>query len=125
MDPPQQQPIAQSSDNRPLSPTRADEIRLTGPTALPDPKFNAYRRDLADRALAHCVIASHYVDAVSLKLSTRAQLRAARSDEAVSLADLPEGSAFRLLETNVGWSWGYGGADNLVGYVRAEALGLD
>jgi hypothetical protein len=71
------------------------------------------------------VIASHYVDAVSLKLSTRAQLRAARSDEAVSLADLPEGSAFRLLETNVGWSWGYGGADNLVGYVRAEALGLE
>jgi hypothetical protein len=71
------------------------------------------------------VIASHYVDALPLQLATPAQLRASQSDDSALLAELPEGSAFRLLETNVGWSWGYGGADNLVGYVRAEALGLE
>jgi hypothetical protein len=73
--------------------------------------------------LAHEVIASHYVDALTLCTVATAQLRAARSDDAELLAELPAGSEFRLLETNVGWSWGYGGADNRVGYVRAESLG--
>jgi hypothetical protein len=33
---------------------------LAGPSDLPDPDFHAYRKDLADIALAGRVIASHY-----------------------------------------------------------------
>ena len=52
----------QSSDSSPPSPI-VDGFALAGRSNPPDPKFNAYRPDLADVALAGRVIASHYADA--------------------------------------------------------------
>src|SRR6058998_1098973 len=44
------------------TPTSADEFALAGPSGDLDPDFNAYRKDLADVALAGRVIASHYAE---------------------------------------------------------------
>jgi hypothetical protein len=38
------------------------------------------------------------------------------------IADLKAGDPFELLDISLGWAWGYGGPDRLVGYVRAECL---
>ena len=53
-----------SSARRRPTPTSADEFALAGPSDLPDPQFNAYRKDLADVALASRVVASHYAEPV-------------------------------------------------------------
>jgi hypothetical protein len=28
-----------------------------------------------------------------------------------------------MLENSVGWAWGYGGTERLVGYIRSDSLG--
>ena len=57
-------PTGRSSARPPPTPTSADDFALTGPSDPPDPLFNAYRKDLADVALAGRVIASHYAEPV-------------------------------------------------------------
>lgn len=118
------QPTGQSSDRRRLSPTSAEQISLNGPSDLPDPQFHAYRRDLADRALAAQVISSHYADPVELRLVAPTSLRSVAGADGEELARLGVGDKFRALDNKLGWAWGYS-AEGRVGYVRAEALGLD
>lgn len=113
-----------SSDRHQPSPTSAEQIALRGPSDLPDPRYHAYRRDLADRAIAGQVISSHYADPVELGLVAATVLRAAASEDSEAIAHLKAENRFRMLENKLGWAWGYSGADNRVGYVRAEALGL-
>lgn len=84
--------------------------------------FHAYRRDLADAALAGRVIASHYAQPVERRLSEGTVLRAEPSDQAEGLGQLSPGDAFRMLENSVGWAWGYAGEDGRVGYVRSETV---
>ena len=102
--------------------TRGDGFALAGPSDPPDPAFNAYRKDLADRALAGRVIASHYADPVERHLATGSPLLAGPGDDCDVLGHLRPGEPFRLLDDTLGWAWGYAGADGRVGYVRSEAL---
>ena len=95
---------------------------LTGPSSPPDPAHNAYRKDLADVALAGRVIASHYAEAVERIVAAAASLYAARSGEAEVVGQLVTGEPFAVIEDSAGWAWGYAGADRRVGYVRSEAL---
>lgn len=117
------QPTGQSSDSPPPSPTSAEQITLKGPSDPPDPNFHAYRRDLADRALAAQVISSHYADPVELKLAAPTVLRSEAGENSAELARLSADEIFRLLDNKLGWAWGYA-ADGRVGYVRAEMLDL-
>ena len=97
---------------------------MSGPSELPDPLTNAYRKDLADVALAGRVIASHYAEPLNRKIACQAILRAAPADDAEALSDIDAGEIFALLDDSLGWAWGYAGAERRVGYVRSEALGL-
>ena len=95
---------------------------LTGPSEIPDPRHHAYRKDLADVALAGRVIASHYAEPLPRELSRRATLRSGPSAESDAICDLKAGDPFDLLENSVGWAWGYGGRDRSVGYVESDTL---
>jgi hypothetical protein len=96
-----------------------------GPSDLPDPAFYAYRRDLADVALAGRVIASHFVDPVEHRLLRSAAFRTAPGEAGVLVANLVAGESFRLLDCRLGWAWGYAGPEQRVGYIVADALGLN
>jgi hypothetical protein len=105
--------------------TSAEEFALSGPSNPPDPEFNAYRKDLADIALAGRVIASHYAVPVERRIRSSAALRSAPSDEGRPIRMLEAGEPFRMLDESIGWAWGYGGEERRVGYVRSEALDAD
>ena len=106
------------------SPTKADGFALTGPSDLPDPATHAYRPDLADCALAHQVIASHYAEPLARAVTRAAMLRARPSDEAEAVLELKPGEPFSMLDNSLGWAWGYAGEQRRVGYVRSGDLGL-
>ena len=95
---------------------------LTGPSDHPDPDFHAYRKDLADIALANRVIASHYAEPLTRNIGSLAELRAAPSDTAPELLELRPGDRFAMLDDSLGWAWGYAGEHRRVGYVRSDAL---
>ena len=113
----------QSSAKLRPTPTTADEFALSGPSRPPDPNFHAYRKDLADVALAGRVIASHYAEPLARTIAVAATLRQAPSNEAAAIGELAPGDPFALLDDSLGWAWGYGGEDRFVGYVRSGALG--
>lgn len=116
-----------SSARRP-TPGRSDgvingsEHSLAGPSQLPDPRFHAYRDDLADVALAGRVIASHYAEPLPRVVRTASALRSAPSDDAEALLELAPGETFDMLDDTLGWSWGYAGEERRVGFVRSAAL---
>ena len=95
---------------------------MSGPSDHPDPTRFAYRKDLADIALAGIVIASHYAAPVERQLKTDTTLFEAPNDMAAAIAALDAGELFDLLDDSLGWAWGYARADRRVGYVRSEAL---
>ena len=115
----------QSSAKRPPTPTSADGFALSGPSDPPDPEFNAYRKDLADAALAGRVIASHYADPVERRLCAAATLRSEPSSEGETVGEVECGSRFLMLDDSLGWAWGYAGDDRRVGYVPSEDLAKD
>ncbi len=84
---------------------------------------HAYRKDLADAALAGIVIASHYAEPVERHLVTAGALRAGPSIDAAIIGQLDAGSHFALLDDTLGWAWGYAGSDRHVGYVESAAIG--
>ena len=96
---------------------------LSGPSDPPDPHFNAYRKDLADVALAGRVIASHYAEPVERVIAITAVLRASPADDGDAVRDLMPGDQFLMLDDSVGWAWGYAGNERRVGYVRSKAVG--
>jgi hypothetical protein len=59
---------------------------------------------------------------VERRLIRAARLKASPSDTSADFAELGAGDTFLMLENSVGWAWGYGGPQRLVGYVRSEAL---
>jgi hypothetical protein len=95
---------------------------LSGPSDLPDAAFHAYRKDLADVALAGRVIASHYAELVERTIAGTTELRAGPEADSEVIRMLEPGEAFALLDDSVGWAWGYAGSDRRVGYVKSEAL---
>ena len=118
-------PTGRSSAKRPPTPTSADEFALTGPSDEPDPRYNAYRKDLADLALAGRVIASHYAEPVEREIASATELRMAPSLEAEIIRELEAGERFDMLDDSLGWAWGYAGERRRVGYVRSDALAKD
>ncbi|MDP9164271.1 MAG: SH3 domain-containing protein [Pseudomonadota bacterium] len=100
----------------------AGGFALAGPSALPDPATSAYRKDLADIALAGRVIASHYAEPLPRHLAEDAPLFARPAEDEVPLAMLRAGDLLEMLDCSRGWAWGYAGDGQRVGYVRASAL---
>lgn len=108
--------------NESRSSRSARQFGLAPPNSLPDPTRHAYRKDLADIALAGAVIASHYAAPVERRLRAPARLLEQPSEGSSELALLDKGESFELLDDSLGWAWGYGGKDRRVGYVRSECL---
>jgi hypothetical protein len=90
---------------------------------MPDPATNAYRKDLADVALAGQVIASHYAEPLLRHIVARTALRATPSSDGEEIDTIEAGSEFRMLDNSRGWGWGYA-EDGRVGYVAAEAVSI-
>jgi len=116
-------PTGQSSAKHRPTRTSAESFSLTGPSNPPDPEFNAYRKDLADIALASEVIASHYAEPVERQVVKATELRRAASGEAEVIRMLEPGEGFAMLDDSLGWAWGYAGDERRVGYVRSDCLG--
>ena len=89
---------------------------------MPDPRFHAYRPDLADRALAGRVIASHYAEPLPRLVAAPTMLRSGPSEDSETIRELAPGESFAMLDNSLGWAWGYAGAERRVGYVRSEGL---
>jgi hypothetical protein len=68
------------------------------------------------------VIASHYAEPLERVVARTATLRGGPSDEAEALAELQTGAPFSMLDNSLGWAWGYGGEDRLVGYLRSDEV---
>jgi hypothetical protein len=115
-------PTGRSSAKPRPTPTSAEQFALTGPSDLPDPEFNAYRKDLADIALADRVIASHYAEPLACRIATKTMLRCGPSEEADAIGELDADEPFAMLDDSLGWAWGYAGKQRRVGYVRSDAL---
>jgi hypothetical protein len=115
-------PTGRSSARRPPTPTSAEQFALSGPSNPPDADFNAYRRDLADVALAGRVIASHFAVPLDRVIGAPTPLRSAPSDDAPVIRLLEAREGFAMLDDSLGWGWGYAGEERRVGYVRGDAL---
>jgi hypothetical protein len=96
---------------------------LSGVSNPPDARLHAYRKDLADTALAGQVIASHYAEPLARPLARDADLLAEPDSAAEVLGCIRAGETLRMLDNSRGWAWGYA-PDGRVGYVRAEAIVL-
>ena len=102
----------------------ADGFALSGPSTHPDPAFHAYRKDLADTALAGQVISSHYAEPLARDIVADGVLRTDPRDDAPPVVELRPGDTLLMLDCTRRWAWGYGGAERRVGYIRAEAIGI-
>lgn len=100
----------------------AGGFALAGPSDLPDPATSAYRKDLADIALAGRVIASHYAEPLLRHLAEDAALLASRDEGAETVMLLKAGDQLHMLDCALGWAWGYAGGEHRVGYVREPVL---
>ena len=58
---------------------------MAGVSSLPDPATHAYRKDLADAALAGLVIASHYADPLVRLIATHATAYSEPSTDSAEL----------------------------------------
>ena len=115
-------PTGRSSDRRRPSPTSAEDFALAGPSSLPDPRFHAYRKDLADIALAGRVIASHYAEPALRVVKSAGPLLAGTAVDAEVIGEVAAGDRFEMLDDSLGWAWGYAGSDRRVGYLPSEAV---
>jgi hypothetical protein len=116
---------AAKSNNVARSPrSRAiDGFALTGVSNHPDAATHAYRKDLADVALAGRVIASHYAEPLLRHLIAATPFLAEPRRDVEPIAQLSVGDELRMLDLSLGWAWGYA-PDGRVGYVPAEAVGI-
>lgn len=88
-----------------------------------DERIHAYRRDIADIALAGQIFAPHYARPLMHRCGLRpAFVLAAPSKDAPITSQLLPGEEFAVLELNGHWAWGYCRADHYVGYVEIAAL---
>lgn len=96
---------------------------LSGPSADLDPRYDAFRPDLADAALADRLFAPHYAQPVSRAAGPEgATLYDAPNLTAEAIGELQPREAFELLDITGDWAWGYRASDHLVGYALASQL---
>ena len=84
--------------------------------------MHAYRKDLADVALAGRVIASHYAEPVDREIAISTPLRATPTEDGEVIRELAAGTHFAMLDDSLGWAWGYAGEDRRVGYVHLSSV---
>lgn len=85
--------------------------------------MNAYRRDVADVALADRLFAPHYARPLVQGCGEpRVAIRSAPDEAAVAVSELLLGERFAVVDIAGGWAWGYGCHDRYVGYVPLAAL---
>ena len=85
--------------------------------------MHAYRRDIADIALAGELFAPHYARPMMRSCGMRATfLRYKPAADAVLGSELLPGEEFAVLEISGQWAWGYSRHDHYVGYVPAIEL---
>ena len=88
-----------------------------------DERVHAYRRDLADIALAGQLFAPHYARPLIRSCGMRgAFVYPEPSFDAAPSTELLPGEDFAMLEISAGWAWGYCRHDHYVGYVEAIQL---
>jgi hypothetical protein len=105
------------------APPNGSRFGLGGPSLLLDPRTHAYRRDIADVALAGKVMSSHYARALPRACGTRATyVWPTGKAEGDAVSELLPGEGFAVLEYTGPWAWGYCTADHRVGYVEAIEL---
>ena len=103
---------------------RTDGVRLSGPSPALDPRAYAFRRDLADMALAGDYAAAAYAKPAAMRCTAaRTMVRGAPRSEAPAISELLLGEPFEAVEIGLHWAWGYCGHDRYVGYVSTAALG--
>ena len=116
-------PQSRSAANGDSSSRTDERFQLTGESLTLDPRIHAYRKDIADIALAGQIFAPHYARPLLRTCgSVAAPVRMTPAGDAESIAALEPGDAFAVLEYAGGWAWGYVQASHLVGYVEASAL---
>jgi cell wall-associated NlpC family hydrolase len=109
--------------NEPSSSSTAKRFTLSGPSLPLDERVHAYRRDIADIALAGQLFAPHYARPLIRSCGSRPSfVRPKPADEASPSSELLPGEEFAVLEVSGGWAWGYCRADHYVGYVENIAL---
>jgi len=121
---------ASPSSTEPPSAGSAEDISdgtrafgLAGPSLNLDPRVHAWRRDIADVALAWQVISSHYARPVLRACGSRATfLWPSPEAEGDAVSELLPGEGFAVVEYTGPWAWGYCTADHRVGYVEAIEL---
>ena len=69
------------------------------------------------------MIASHYADPVECTLNSAAELKDAPGPEGKVIGSLAKGDSFALLDSTLGWAWGYAGPDRRVGYIESSKIG--
>lgn len=101
---------------------------LLGPMKLADPAHTPVRGDLAHIGLAGRYFVPHYAVPLSRKIAAcGAALRNGSRTDAETLAQLPGGSTFEVLDIAGRTAWGQaidqsGDVAGLVGYVALDAL---
>jgi hypothetical protein len=118
-----ERPRAEPPRSADSSSSTIKRFNLSGPSLILDERLHAYRRDLADIALAGQLFAPHYARPLVKSCGTRsAFLYPSPSLEAPISSELLPGEEFAVLEISGGWAWGYCRHDHYVGYVEAIAL---
>jgi hypothetical protein len=96
---------------------------LAGPMKITDPARTPVRGDLAHVALAGRYFVPHYAVPLPRQvIASGAALLAAGRSDAETLAQLPAGSRFDVLDIAGGIAWGQSANDGLVGYVPLDRL---
>jgi cell wall-associated NlpC family hydrolase len=89
----------------------------------PDPRFHAFRPDLADRRLQPLVKAERYADGALMQIAAPlASLHRQPRFDAMQVTQALMGEKLRVFESREGWAWGQLERDNYVGYLAADAL---
>jgi len=105
------------------SSSTAERFTLTGPSLRLDPRVHAYRRDIADIALAGQLFAPHYARPVVKVAGPGASaVWIAQSAQSELASELRDGDEFAVLDVAGDWAWGYRVTGHGVGYVPAAHL---
>ncbi len=95
---------------------------LAGPSPQLEAARLPVRGDLAHIRMAGKYFVPHYAVPMAASLPQGAELLASLKADALTLASLPAGSAFDVLDMAGAWAWGECPETGLVGYVPLARL---